>query len=142
MDGVPAIIIDPKGDLANLLLTFPGLRGEDFRPWINEEDASRMGQTPDEFAVARVGGVGAGQLAAGGAEISGVADGGAVGCGRDFAFVGEGMDLLYFDVLDAWSRPGESEGALRARLAEISREARDEAGAGAARSVRAEGGRA
>lgn len=37
------------------------------------------------------------------------------------------MDLLYFDVLDAWSRPGESEGALRARLAEISREARDEA---------------
>ena len=53
MDGVPAIIIDPKGDLANLLLTFPGLRGEDFRPWINEEDASRVGQTPDEFAAAQ-----------------------------------------------------------------------------------------
>lgn len=47
MDGVPAIIIDPKGDLANLLLTFPGLRGEDFRPWINEEDASRMGAMRD-----------------------------------------------------------------------------------------------
>ena len=42
MDGVPAIIIDPKGDLANLLLTFPGLRGEDFRPWINAEDGSRV----------------------------------------------------------------------------------------------------
>ena len=42
MDGVPAIIIDPKGDLANLLLTFPGLGGEGFRPWINAEDASRL----------------------------------------------------------------------------------------------------
>ncbi len=32
LDGVPAIIIDPKGDIANLLLTFPDLRAEDFRP--------------------------------------------------------------------------------------------------------------
>jgi hypothetical protein len=30
IDGIPAIVIDPKGDLANLLLTFPQLRGEDF----------------------------------------------------------------------------------------------------------------
>ena len=105
MDGVPAIIIDPKGDLANLLLTFPGLGGDDFRPWINAEDGSRVGQTPDEFAAARVGGVGAGRLAVGGAGISGVADGGAVGCGRDFAFAGEGMELLYFDVLDALTTP-------------------------------------
>ena len=41
IDGIPAIIIDPKGDLANLLLTFPNLRPEDFWPWINEEDARR-----------------------------------------------------------------------------------------------------
>jgi len=53
MDNIPAIIIDPKGDLANLLLTFPGLRGADFRPWINEEDATRKGQSPDEFAAAQ-----------------------------------------------------------------------------------------
>ena len=53
MDNIPAIIIDPKGDLPNLLLTFPELRGEDFRPWINEEDATRRGQTPDEFAAAQ-----------------------------------------------------------------------------------------
>jgi hypothetical protein len=53
IDNIPAIIIDPKGDLPNLLLTFPGLRGEDFRPWINEEDATRKGQTPDEFAAAQ-----------------------------------------------------------------------------------------
>ena len=40
IDGVPTIAIDPKGDLTNLLLTFPDLRPEDFRPWINEEDAA------------------------------------------------------------------------------------------------------
>ena len=50
IDGVPTIAIDPKGDLTNLLLTFPDLRPEDFRPWINEEDAARKGVTPDEFA--------------------------------------------------------------------------------------------
>ncbi|MBN8645841.1 MAG: DUF87 domain-containing protein, partial [Planctomycetes bacterium] len=50
IDGVPAIVIDPKGDLSNLLLTFPELRAEDFRPWINEDDARRKGVTPDEFA--------------------------------------------------------------------------------------------
>ncbi len=50
IDGVPAIAIDPKGDLTNLLLTFPDLRPEDFRPWINEDDASRKGASPDEYA--------------------------------------------------------------------------------------------
>lgn len=50
MDGVPAIIIDPKGDLGNLLLTFPDLRAEDFRPWIVEEDAVRKGMDPDAWA--------------------------------------------------------------------------------------------
>jgi hypothetical protein len=53
LDGIPAIVIDPKGDLGNLLLTFPELRPEDFRPWINEDDASRKGMTPDKFAAAQ-----------------------------------------------------------------------------------------
>ncbi len=47
---MPSIIIDPKGDLANLMLTFPALRPEDFRPWINEDDAAKAGVSPDEFA--------------------------------------------------------------------------------------------
>ncbi len=55
IDGIPAIIIDPKGDLANLLLTFPQLRAADFRPWINEDDARKKGQTPDDFAAAQAG---------------------------------------------------------------------------------------
>ncbi len=53
LDGVPAIIIDPKGDITNLLLTFPELRPEDFLPWINLDDARRKGQTPEEFAAAQ-----------------------------------------------------------------------------------------
>jgi hypothetical protein len=52
LDGVPAIAIDPKGDLGNLLLTFPELRPEDFRPWIEEEAAGRKGLDPDAFAAA------------------------------------------------------------------------------------------
>src|SRR3979411_914496 len=50
IDGIPAIVIDPKGDLANLLLTFPDLRPEDFRPWVNEDEARTKGISADEFA--------------------------------------------------------------------------------------------
>jgi hypothetical protein len=50
IDGVPTIAIDPKGDLANLLLTFPALAPADFRPWIDEDEARRAGLAPDAFA--------------------------------------------------------------------------------------------
>src|SRR5678810_239566 len=50
IDAIPAIIIDPKGDLGNLMLTFPSLKGEDFQPWINEDDARKKGMAPAEFA--------------------------------------------------------------------------------------------
>jgi len=50
LDGVPALAIDPKGDLANLMLTFPDLRPEDFLPWIDEDDARRKGLSPAEQA--------------------------------------------------------------------------------------------
>jgi hypothetical protein len=52
IDGVPVIAIDPKGDLGNLLLTFPGLSAAEFRPWIDEDEARRRGQTADAFATA------------------------------------------------------------------------------------------
>ncbi|KAA3637350.1 MAG: DUF853 family protein, partial [Calditrichaeota bacterium] len=39
IDGIPAIIIDPKGDLSNLLLMFDNLSPEEFQPWINEQEA-------------------------------------------------------------------------------------------------------
>lgn len=50
IDGVPTIAIDPKGDIGNLLLTFPQLQPADFRPWIDEGDAARKGVTPDQLA--------------------------------------------------------------------------------------------
>ncbi len=53
MDSVPVIAIDPKGDLANLLLTFPDLAPSDFEPWINEDDARRAGKSPTEYATAQ-----------------------------------------------------------------------------------------
>ena len=50
LDGVPSIIIDPKGDMTNLLLTFPDLRKEDFSPWINAEDAQKKGLSLEDYA--------------------------------------------------------------------------------------------
>jgi len=50
MDRIPAIVIDPKGDISNLLLTFPELSTQAFRPWIDESQARSEGMSPDEFA--------------------------------------------------------------------------------------------
>ena len=50
IDGIPALIIDPKGDLANLMLSFPQLRGEDFAPWVNEDDARKKGLSSTDYA--------------------------------------------------------------------------------------------
>ena len=51
IDGIPTIVVDPKGDLANLLLTFPGLQGADFLPWVNPDDARKAGVSVDHHAV-------------------------------------------------------------------------------------------
>ena len=53
IDGIPALLIDPKGDLGNLLLTFPNLAAQDFLPWINEEEARKKGQSAAEYASAQ-----------------------------------------------------------------------------------------
>src|SRR5688500_9145013 len=50
IDGVPAICIDPKGDLGNLLLNFPNLAPADFKPWVDAGDAARKGLSLDDFA--------------------------------------------------------------------------------------------
>ena len=49
-EGIPALILDPKGDMGNLALTFPDLSAASFRPWIDESAARDAGQTPDEYA--------------------------------------------------------------------------------------------
>ncbi len=45
LDHIPVIAVDPKGDLANLALTFPALRSEDFRPWVDAQQAVAAGQS-------------------------------------------------------------------------------------------------
>ena len=50
LKGIPAIIIDPKGDLTNLLLHFPDLAPQDFQPWIDSDLARRAGKTPEQVA--------------------------------------------------------------------------------------------
>jgi len=50
IDGIPAIVVDPKGDIANLALTFPNLQGTDFLPWINSDDARKKGMSVEDFA--------------------------------------------------------------------------------------------
>jgi hypothetical protein len=50
LDGIPALCIDPKGDLGNLMLTFPSLDPDDFEPWIDPAEAERKGRTVSEHA--------------------------------------------------------------------------------------------
>ncbi len=53
IDGIPAIVVDPKGDLGNLLLTFPELRPEDFLPWVNKDEALQQGVSIEDFAASQ-----------------------------------------------------------------------------------------
>jgi hypothetical protein len=50
IDGVPALCIDPKGDLANLALTFPALQPADFLPWVDKGEAARKGLSVEDYA--------------------------------------------------------------------------------------------
>src|SRR5262245_16375781 len=50
LDGIPSLVIDPKGDIANLMLTFPGLSAAEFQPWIDPAEAERKGTTVDALA--------------------------------------------------------------------------------------------
>jgi len=50
LNGIPALMIDPKGDITNLLLHFPDLLPQDFQPWVNPDEARRAGQTLPQAA--------------------------------------------------------------------------------------------
>ena len=50
LQGIPAIMIDPKGDITNTLLHFPELRPEDFQPWVNPDQARREDKTIEQAA--------------------------------------------------------------------------------------------
>jgi hypothetical protein len=50
LEGVPCLVLDPKGDMTNLALNFPGLSPADFRPWVDEAATARDGKDVDEVA--------------------------------------------------------------------------------------------
>src|SRR5689334_5342253 len=50
IDNIPVLAIDPKGDLGNLLLTFPNLAPSDFKPWVDPDEAARKGISVDAYA--------------------------------------------------------------------------------------------
>ena len=108
IDRVPVIAIDPKGDLGNLLLTFPELRPADFEPWVDAQSAATAGQSVPEFA--------AGQAAA---WRKGLADSGQgperiarLRAAADFALYTPGSTAgMPISVLGSFSAPPE---ALRA----------------------------
>ena len=54
-NNIPTLVIDPKGDMTNLLLTFPGLSPAEFRPWVDEAAAAKEGRTPEEEAANEAG---------------------------------------------------------------------------------------
>ena len=51
IDAIPSIIIDPKGDMTNLLLNFPELNPSDFEPWLDDSEVSNSGGTKEELAI-------------------------------------------------------------------------------------------
>jgi hypothetical protein len=48
--GIPALVLDPKGDMTNLSLVFPDLAPESFRPWVSEAEAEAAGVSVDDYA--------------------------------------------------------------------------------------------
>ena len=48
--GIPVLVLDPKGDMANLALVFPDLQPASFRPWVSDADANAAGVSVDEYA--------------------------------------------------------------------------------------------
>jgi len=120
LQGIPVFILDPKGDIVNLMLTFPGFSPEEFRPWVDLEGARRRGVTPDEFASMeaekwRKGLAGSGIS---GERLSRLREGAEFTIYTPGSLAGQPVDVLhFFDVPDVdWD---EHEEPLRERIAGI-----------------------
>jgi hypothetical protein len=117
IDGIPVIAIDPKGDLSDLLLTFPSLDAAAFAPWVNEDEARKAGLSVAEFAArqAELWRKGLADWGQSGARIQRLRD------AADFAIYTPGSNAgLPVSVLKAFSAPepgvrGDAE-ALRERI--------------------------
>jgi hypothetical protein len=105
IDGVPALVIDPKGDLANLLLTFPSLAPGDFEPWVNADEARNKGMEPAAFAAkqAELWKKGLGDWSQDGARIQRLRD------AADFTIYTPGSDAgVPISIVKSFAAPGEA----------------------------------
>jgi len=105
LDGVPVLAIDPKGDLGNLLLTFPKLQGAEFAPWVDPGAAARHGNTVEQEAgaVAELWRKGLGEWGQDGGRIQRLRD------AADFAIYTPGSSAgLSLTVLRSFDAPPES----------------------------------
>ena len=50
LQNIPALMIDPKGDITNTLLHFPQLLPSDFQPWVNPDEARKEGKSLEQAA--------------------------------------------------------------------------------------------
>ena len=115
IDGVPVLAIDPKGDLGNLLLTFPNLAPADFRPWVDPEEAARQGITVDAYAEAEAANWKKG-LEAWGQDAERIAR---LRAAADFAIYTPGSRAgRPVSILESFSAPSESEREDSERMAE------------------------
>jgi hypothetical protein len=48
--GIPAFVLDPKGDMTNLALVFPDLAPASFQPWVSEAEAQAAGVSVEDYA--------------------------------------------------------------------------------------------
>lgn len=50
LSGIPTLILDPKGDMGNIMLNFPDSTPADLAPWMDEGKAKRKGVTSADLA--------------------------------------------------------------------------------------------
>ncbi len=96
LNGIPCLVIDPKGDMGNLLLNFPDFSPSDFRPWIDETEAGKQGVSPDDLAAATAKTWKEGLAASGidGARMSRLRDGSEITVYTPGSSAGVGLDVL------------------------------------------------
>ena len=54
IDNIPSFVIDPKGDLTNLALSFSKLKADEFAPFIDENEMQTLGISRKNLAEQKV----------------------------------------------------------------------------------------
>ena len=94
--GIPCLVIDPKGDLGNLALTFPELQPAQFEPWVDAQQAAKDGRSVADAAASAAADWGAGLASWGidGTRIRALHDAAPVTLYTPGSTAGVGLDLV------------------------------------------------